>query len=556
MSNIKNTIISFCILCCMSAQINFADSTTSIMPSVVVQSANYQSTTTTVTNSDGTTSTKTIDPGPAIASMEQYVVSYPAKFTAQQDDGSWVATQSFTNRTSKNMVPPGYKSGLQGGSFTFLSLQGDLKAPSGSSIFSLGSSSSSGTVSGQALDDSSSVSLSTISSEFDSLISTLQSNTAFVKFFRKVHLNILNELYEYLMNIYTNFNLHHPGSSLADDGSLSISIPDYISAEETYAMNIKTLIVNHLVNLIEEQFNSSVQAMMPNVPELFATKIGKTTILSDYSVDITNFILTDISSDLEDLQTAYLDAFKQYLTFFQDYTSLISTADDSTGFSQFCSVAENINNILTSTDADSDVANMNPQMFFYDTNTMRALRVIPDLAKKLPSGVQSIGWPDTLVTAATEKYILTVSGTSHPVAYFTDANGNIVTSEAQASHLYAIIQSGADYFQEEVLKQPDWLNTEEGVLNILRACMGDFTAILEMDVLDCCMETLINNALNETSTSSSDIATTCEDLINSWSDNVVTDDDGSTVTVSTPTVSTPTVAAPTISAPGSSSLIG
>jgi len=188
---------------------------------------------------------------------------------------------------------------------------------------------------------------------------------------------------------------------------------------------------------------------------------------------------------------------------------------------------------------------MNPPIFFYNTDTMRALKLIPALAKKIPADSQSIGWPTGLVTAATNKIIVTSSGVSHPVAYFTNAENKIVTSEAQATNLYACIQSGAEIVQETILKQPDWLNTEAGILNILRACMGDFTALLGMGILDCCMESLINNALNPTNKSADDIATTCQSLINSYSESVDSTSTSVATTVTTPTILAPTLLSPT-----------
>ena len=549
MVSIKIKIICFFVtFFSITSFIAHADSST-LLPSVVVQSADYVLPEPVITkNTDGTTTTTAYTyPGPSLQNMKPYISSYPASAITADSDGNYTQSQIWTTRQSSSALP----SGLPSKNIGFLKFQGakppsdtemtvtfsdnngnnstinqslvvptstgTVIAPSSGTLFNI-SSLSNKTVQAAALDnaDNATTSLSTISSQFDTLINTISENPDFIQFFRKIHLNILNELYEYLMNIYTNFNLIHPGST-STNGSLTISIPNYLSDQETYATNIKTLIVNHLINLIEEQFNSSVQAVMPSVPKFFATKVGKTTVLSDYSVDLTRFIVQDLSSDLSDLQSSYLNALQQYLTFFQNYTSLISVTDESTGFSTYCSVAEHINTQLTTTDMGTMLTKMNPAMFFYDTDTMRALRVIPNLAKKLPAGTASIGWPTTMTNAAANRSIITVSGSTHPVAYFTTANGSITTVEAQAEHLYAVIQNGANYFREELLKQPDWLNSEEGILKILRACLGDFTALIGMDVLDCCMETLIKNGLNASLASSDSIATSCQNLISSWS---------------------------------------
>src|SRR5690606_1788874 len=114
----------------------------------------------------------------------------------------------------------------------------------------------------------------------------------FIHFFNKIHLNILNELYSYLMNIYTNFNLQHVGvTQNTTNISITINIVDFLNNELTDDTNKKTLIINHLINVIESQMNGRIQALMPNIPTLFATTAGKTLIQNDYSIDLTDFIV-------------------------------------------------------------------------------------------------------------------------------------------------------------------------------------------------------------------------------------------------------------------------
>lgn len=573
MKFIKNNFTCFFIITFLSSNILCSASSDTIFPN---QPLNL------TTNPDGTA----VTPDQMDQYVQQYkdlktcVTSYTTTAVITDDDGNSSVQVIPQMRTTQSAPPSALKDGLRGGKFSLFKLSGDPAAPSGSSLFSLGSSS---TVTAQAVSDeddssdadSSGVSLGSIASQFDSLMSLIASEPDFVQFFRKIHLNILNELYEYLINIYTNFNLQHPGSTTTSSGSFSISVPDFLSAQEQYAINKKTLIVMMLVNLIEEQFNSAIIALQPSVPQLLATKLGKTSIMSDYSIDLTNFIVQDIEDDLENMRSIYLNALNKYLLFFQNYTSLISVNDDSTGFSQFCTVAENINNTIGSVESDTTVQDaytqkyasgtqpaslsslpanqiivptsssssvsstavaniqMNPAMFFYDEETMRSLRIIPDLAKKIPTGVSSIGWPQTLVDAATNQTLVVTSSSTHPVAYFFDADNNLTTNPDLAAHLYACIQSGSNYFQEEVLKQPDWLNTEEGILNILRACLGDFTALIGMGILDCCMETLIKNGLNPTQSSSDDIATQCDALIDTWTEKINAQDDDDTTSDTT-----------------------
>lgn len=488
MSWVKTKFRYFCALFFLVHSLSLSSSTTS---------QNLSLTTVRSTNSILPEAT-ILDPnaGQKLGIVKDSTSSYPETIVTQDENGTYSIKQVFQNRTTKNMFPQTVSESLQSTQAGFLGITGSFKSPSGSDLFQSGS----------------------LNSQFDSLMGTLSGNTAFVGFFRKVHLNILNELYEHLMNIYTNFNLHHPGSTWNDTTqSVDISVSEYLSNQEKYAFNLKTLIINHLVNLIEEQFNSSIVAMMPAVPQLFATKVGKTTIFADYSIDLTEFLIKDISGSLTQSQLTYLNALQKYLTFFKDYTSLISVNDDTTGFSQYCSTAERIHDFLNTTDMNTMLTKMNPAMFFYDEDTMRALRIIPHLAKKMPQNVSSIGWPKTISDHARDmKLISSSSAPNHPVAYFTDKNGKITTSpdsstsDTRAVHLYACIQSGENLFQEELLKQPDWLNSEEGILKILRACLGDFTALLDMNILNCYMENLIHNALNLSITDDESISTTCK----------------------------------------------
>src|SRR5207249_215865 len=98
------------------------------------------------------------------------------------------------------------------------------------------------------------------SAKFDSMIAMFAQNPHFVAFYRKVHINVLNELYHYLMSIYMNFNLQHAGIIQNEQGDLSISIPDFLQTEQQYAINSKTLIVNHLMAIIESQFNGAIRS--------------------------------------------------------------------------------------------------------------------------------------------------------------------------------------------------------------------------------------------------------------------------------------------------------
>ena len=57
------------------------------------------------------------------------------------------------------------------------------------------------------------------------------------------------------------------------------------------------------------------------------------------------------------------------------------------------------------------------------------------------------------------------------------------------------VRSGQNLFEEQLIVQPDWLGSWDGVSKILRACFGDFSALIGLDILDPCMESLINVVL-------------------------------------------------------------
>lgn len=372
-----------------------------------------------------------------------------------------------------------------------------------------------------------------LAQKFDTLVAQLQQNPKLISFFRKIHINVLNELYEYLMKIYTTFNLRHVGITQTAQGTLSIDVPTCLTDDFMYATNKKTLVVNHLVNLIEAQFNSAIQSYI-NIPHLTATTVGKSMIQSDFSIDLTHFILKQESEILQTLQQTYLQFLTSYIDFFQGYTSYLAQHDATTGLNQFVALAKKIHAYIHQDGADQALANMNPAMFFFDFDTMRAVSMIPQLAKDIPQGTHNVTWPDQIVQAATLRQQID----NHPIAYFKDNMGNITTDVGKAAHLYVVTASGADLYQQEALMQPNWLNTSSGVMNILRACMGDFSALLSMNILDPCMEALISNAVAIKNGTQPTFATAqiCQALTKSYQDKDVVVSTSTQPATTTPTI--------------------
>lgn len=342
---------------------------------------------------------------------------------------------------------------------------------------------------------------SNVAQQFDGVVSSIKSNQELIKFFRKIHFNCLNQMYAYLMKIYTNLIARHTGSSRDKSGNLVIDTAAFLRDEKTYATNQKILIMSHLVSLIELQFHGMVLACSPQTPYIFATPAGKIYIQNDFSIDLSTFASTQTDEVMQQVQKNYTDFLKKYITFFQTYTSLLSTQDTTTGFTQFYTAVKAMQ-------SNPFFANMNPPMFFYDDESVRAIKMIPYLALQLPTKSALIDWADDAVNAVTKN----IMQNNRPVAYFKDAANNSTQNKSQAAHLCILSQSGDNMFEEELLKQPDWLNSSQGVIAMLQACLGDFSKIINLNILDPYTQAILEKTLNgsvssQTSQTVSDLST-------------------------------------------------
>lgn len=409
--------------------------------------------------------------------LTESVVTYPLTLTTE--DGT--LQQGIQNRTIKAMTPQKTWPILAKGNFTVLKPKSSAfkNYPNGAVVFP---------------------NHPDLSTKFDTMILNLKKHPEFIPFFRKVHINALNELYHYLMSIYTNFNLQHVGITQNSTGALQVNIPKFLNDEDIYASNKKTLIINHMINIIESQFNSAIKSYVPKIPQTFASFMGKTLIQNDYCIDLTVFITKQIEPEIIKNKQLYMTALATYLDFFQTYTSYLNkpSSKNRNHKTAFIDIAETINAFLYSSThkkivnqkENLAIAKMDPPLFSINYDDIRALKLIPYLAQLLPPQTKKITWPDHIVQAATEGLI--VDG--HPIAYFKDDNGK-VTSQAQAAKLFICLASGDNMFEEELIAEPKWLGSWEGISKILRACFGDFSALLGMEILDPCMESLIHNVL-------------------------------------------------------------
>lgn len=442
--------------------------------------------------------------------LNDTVASYPIRGIFP--DGT--IQQGILNRTIKTMPPVKTQPILSKGNFSVLrAKKGDFASyPGGASLFTR---------------------YSDLSSKFDAMIEMFQKNPHFIPFFRKVHINVLNQLYHYLMSIYVNFNLQHIGITQNNDGLLQVDIPMFVQYEKEYAANKKTLIINHLVNVIESQFNSAIRSYVPKIPQVYASYIGKTLVQNDYSIDLTRFLDQEISSDEIKNKQQYLQGMVVYLDFFQAYTKYLQIVHpEEPQFTAFVDIAEKINQFLYGDiDKNADqsltaISKMNPPLFSFNYDDIRALKIIPHLAQTLPKNSSKIMWPEHIVQAANEGIVLHMPGQDpHPIAYFRTGLGTVVknTNNDPTVKLYICMRTGKNLFEEELIAQPEWLNSWDGVVKIMQACFGDFSALVGLGILDPCMETFIELVLGvqqgKNITDANTNSLMCTNLIKIWKQN-------------------------------------
>ena len=419
----------------------------------------------------------------AVYDITQSVVTHPtiALATATDGSGKKMYAQSMIDRSSKFGLPRAAHDCIRSGNLSVLRASPDSykNYPQGKELFPHHPE---------------------LAAQFTSLIKSFTTHPEFIKFFRKIHLNALNELYDHLMKVYSNFNLQHAGTTTVNN-NLVIDVQSYMEDEAAAATSKKTLIINHLVNIIEAQFHGSIQAIIKGVPPLLATHIGKTVLQSDFSIDLSYFILEQESEVLAQLQSSYLQLFGQYLTFFESYTQYLQVEHATlSGLTEFTTIAQNIQQYL-GTDDDVILTKMDPPMFFFDADSFRSLKIIPTLAHNLPKKHTPIDWPDAIVKSIENKQLVKVPNSNktfnaHPVGYFKTDTGEMTNDESQAVGAFIVLGIGQNLYEQELLMEPEWMGSATGIINILRACLGDLHKLVGLSILDPITETVILNSYN------------------------------------------------------------
>ncbi len=357
-------------------------------------------------------------------------------------------------------------------------------------------------------------------------------NNFFLTYFAKLHLITLHQLYLYLTKIYTTFNLTHIDTIWA-----------YLDNEETQELNKKTLIINHLVNIIEEQINQKVLSYWPSLPQAIATRASAVLLNNDYGSSLQLLLdgredaifkamladptidptLTDqingLKGQVKTMRDDYIGHYADYLKLFNAYTSPLYS-NGTINIASFIQDAQAIQaQIKRPVGPQSGAAikdqvtllrsmeKINPPLFFYDAQTMRGLKLIPALAQQFPSTVQSVPWPATIVEAAQSGSLMkSKTGTvlsSNPIAFYANAQGES-TGSSPGPRLFANIFSvnggNVSYiYQQELLPQPQWLNSTKGIMYMLRAVLGDFASLLDSvfageSILDPCLTCILQDA--------------------------------------------------------------
>lgn len=371
-----------------------------------------------------------------------------------------------------------------------------------------------------------------LSQKLATFLSGLENNNYFLTYFAQLHVFLLHELYIYLTKIYTLFNVSHIDT-----------ISEYIQKESTQAMNKKTLIINHLINIIEAQLNSAILAYFPALPQQLATTAGPTMMQHDYGADL-NLLLEKneeevftepaTQSMVAGMRSTYLTLFGEYLSFFKSYTDTLNQTDQSGfGIPVFVKHAQRIQAIMNQatptvtpnlstaglTSLLTSIKKINPPMFFYDTETMRGLKIIPTLAQALPENVVSIQWPQTIIKdAQSQAQMVNKFGNvmnTEPRAFFKDAQGQVTTSVSAAKSLFINIPTAQYIYQQEIIQQPSWLNSTSGVIKMLKACLGDYSALLDpifsdQDILDPCLHCIVVNAASSVGIATGPSASECD----------------------------------------------
>ena len=337
-----------------------------------------------------------------------------------------------------------------------------------------------------------------------------QSN--FLVYFKKIHFTALHELFEYFRKIYTNFNIVHPGVTrknknlITTNPTYTVSLDDFLKFEREHSVNRKTLIINHMTNIIESQINGAARNMLKNIDPSYASVVGRALMHNDTAAALDLLVHKSeesLDSDkykkfhkkmLED----YFDALGKYLGFEEEYTSILddkTDADPYKGIDEFYTIAAYLQEKFKNTSYEKT----NPQLFFFAPETLKGIKVVPKIARHFDGKeFAPVDWAQHVVEIAKAGTPpidpLTGEARDYPMAFFTDKYGNETTNYNAAVGLYMNVPIGGILYKQELYAEPNWFSSSTKIMSVLKACLGNFWAITGAEILDPLLEYLFTNA--------------------------------------------------------------
>lgn len=371
---------------------------------------------------------------------------------------------------------------------------------------------------------------SSIAGSFNSMVEAIRStgsyatktkgsNSKFVPIFRKLQYQILNNLYSYLTALYTNFILTIAPVDTQNPSSFDL-YRSYAKLDETEDLTNKSLIVCHLINLIQGQMFSICSSTNPVLPTSLTVRTGSILLENDQTIDPLFLLINvkrpffdgdDTNSDvhrlLYNIQQRYMQTLGNVLNFFRSYTDVVRTNPN-----QFLTFARSIRDTLNKNPFNLQAQSLkkrystnvttkhqelkklratanpiNPPLLYFDAEMIRSLQVLPTLATALKSSAP-VGWPDQIEKLALRQ-TRAKDGSGNNLAF------NVATIQDNRLFIQIASPRGVPYMQE-LIKEPAWLNSKDGIISMIQACLGDFSQLIGRGILEPELEYMIATSLN------------------------------------------------------------
>jgi hypothetical protein len=110
----------------------------------------------------------------------------------------------------------------------------------------------------------------TVATAYQNFMSAVETVPNFLPLFRRLHIIALHQIYLHLIGIYTTLNMTY----ISD-------LKTYMTLEKQYGLNKKTLIINHLVNVIQAQLSQALLILFPGMPQSHGIKGGLAALNQD-----------------------------------------------------------------------------------------------------------------------------------------------------------------------------------------------------------------------------------------------------------------------------------